>query len=97
MPVLEFLKKIQHRQFEKQTDEDTKPKKDKVFIVILIIFASIGIFSLATGFGQMGKIADSGNSDILNYRFNFSVFDGIILAGTVGGYIFLKIRKGRKK
>lgn len=95
--MLEYLKKMQHRQFEKQTDEDTKPKKDKVFIIILIIFAAIGIFSLVTGFGQVGELVKKSASDIMNYRFNFSIFDGIILAGTVSGYIFLKIRKGRKK
>jgi hypothetical protein len=95
--MLEYLKRMQNSRFEKQTDEDTKPKKDKVFIIILIIFAAIGIFSLVTGFGQVSGLADKSASVIINYRFNFSIFDGIILAGTVGGYIFLKIRKGRKK
>jgi hypothetical protein len=96
--MLEFIKKMQQRQFEKQTDEDTKPKKDKVFIAILIIFAVIGIFSFFTGFGQVKeKFADGGISQVMNYDFNFSVFDGIVFGGTVGGYVFMKIRKGRKK
>lgn len=90
--MFDYLKKIKNREFEKSQEADEKPKKDKVFIIILIIFSVVIVVSLITG------IADIGGSSVqkMDYDFQFSISDGVILGGITIAYIITRIRKGRK-
>ena len=97
--MFDYFRNIKKRQYEKpDVGLDAKPKKDKVFIAILIVFAVIIVLSLVSNFGKVKDPADNRqNTQMVEYYFNFSIFDGIVLGGAVGGYAFMKIRqkKGR--
>lgn len=91
--MFDFFKKMKDREFEKEADKQLgKPKNDKVFTVILIVFGVIIAVSLITGIGNIG----SGAAQDMNCDFRFSIFDGVILGGLTLAYIITKIRKGRK-
>lgn len=90
--MFDYLKKMKNRELEKLQEADEKPKKDKVFIIILIIFAVVIAVSLITG------VADIDGSSVqkMDYDFQFSISDGVILGGITIAYIITRIRKGRK-
>ena len=91
--MFDFFKKMKDREFEKEADKQLgKPKNDKVFTVILIVFGVIIAVSLITGIGNIG----SGSAQDMNFDFRFSISDGVILGGLTLAYIIAKIRKGRK-
>lgn len=92
--MLEFFKKIKENQFENKTDiQQTAPKKDKVFIGILIVFALVIIVSLVLG---IGNISSGSAVETLDYEFKFSITDSVILGGVLLAYVITCIRKGRK-
>lgn len=69
-----------------------KPKKDKIFIAILIVFAIVLAIGFITGNG-----GTMDNSEIENnFKFRFNISDGIMVGGLIIGYIIMRIRKGRK-
>lgn len=69
-----------------------KPKKDKVFIAILIVFAVILVVGFVTGVGTV-----SGDVNVEdNFKFRFNITDGIFILGLVIGYVVMRIRRGRK-
>ena len=69
-----------------------KPKKDKIFIAILIVFAIVLAIGFITGNG--GAV---NNSEIENnFKFRFNISDGIMVGGLIIGYIIMRIRKGQK-
>lgn len=68
-----------------------KPKKDKVFIAILIVFAVILAVGFVTG---VGTVSGNGNTEN-NFKFRFNITDGIFILGLVIGYVVMHIRKGR--
>ena len=91
--MFDFFKKMKDREFEKEADKQQgKPKNDKVFTVILIVFGVIIAVSLITGIGNIG----SGAAQDMNFNFRFRISDGVILGGFTLAYIITKIRKGRK-
>lgn len=90
--MFDYLKKMKSREFEKPQEIDGKPKKDKAFIVILIIFAVVIAVSLITGVTDIG----GGTVRKMDYDFQFSISDGVILGGITIAYIITRIRKGRK-
>lgn len=91
--MFDYFKEMKHRKLEK-SDEDMqgKPKKDKVFIAILVIFGAFIAFSLISG---IGKSSGSAVQNI-NYSFKFSISDGIILGVITLSYLIIRIKKGRK-
>lgn len=79
------------------TDDDSeqhgKPKKDKVFIVILIVLAVVLVIGFITGNG--GAV---GSSEVENnFKFRFNISDGIMVGGLIVGYVIMRVRKGRGK
>ena len=91
--MFDFFKKMKDREFENEADKQLgKPKNDKVFTVILIVFGVIIAVSLITGIGNIG----SSSAQDMNLDFRFSISDGVILGGLTLAYIITKIRKGRK-
>ncbi|MBD5157311.1 MAG: DUF1385 domain-containing protein [Butyrivibrio sp.] len=68
-----------------------KPKKDKVFIAIMIVFAVILVVGFVTG---VGTVSSDGNIEE-NFKFRFNITDGIFILGLVIGYVVMHIRKGR--
>lgn len=88
--IFDDLKK--HKQI---TDGDferrRKPKKDKVFIVILIVFSVILVIGFITGNG--GAVNSSGAEN--NFKFRFNISDGIMVGVLIIGYVVMRIRKGR--
>ncbi len=74
--------------FKGRKSPPTNTKKDKIFIVILIVFGLI----ISANF-----IAKSLGFNAAVFEFNFGIFDGIILGIIFLGYIISVIRKGRKK
>ena len=91
--MFDYFKEMKHRHFEK-LDEDMqgKPKKDKVFIAILVIFGVFIAFSLISGIGKSsGSVVQN-----IDYSFKFSISDGIILGIITLAYLIIRIRKGKK-
>ena len=92
--MFDYFKEMKYRKFEK-SDEDMqgKPKKDKVFIWILIIFGVFIVFSLISGISK----SNGGVVQNIYYNFKFSISDGIILGVITLTYLITRIRKGRKR
>ena len=90
--MFDYLKKLKNREFEKPQEAEGKPKKDKVFIAILIIFAIVIAVSLISGVTDLG----GGAVQKIDYQFRFSITDGVILGSTTLAYIIFRVRKGRK-
>ena len=67
-----------------------KPKRDKVFIVILIVLAVVLVVGFVTGTGNTADSAEVEN----NFKFRFNISDGIMIGGLIAGYIIMRIRKG---
>ena len=68
-----------------------RPKRDKVFIVILIVLAVVLVVGFVTGTGNTADSAEIEN----NFKFSFNISDGIMLGVVIVGYIIMRIRKGR--
>lgn len=92
--MFNYLKQLKRREYEKETDEQqTKPKNDKVFIGILIVFGVMIAVSLVTGIGNMG----TGNAvQNMDYGFKISISDCVVLGIITLAYIVNRIRKGKK-
>ncbi len=87
--MFDSFKKMKDREFEKEADKQLgKPKNDKVFTVILIVFGVIIAVSLITGIGNIG----SGAAQDMNFDFRFSISDGVILGGLTELLIFLSLK-----
>ncbi len=91
--MFDYFKGMKYRKFEK-SDEGMqgKPKKDKVFSWILIIFGVFIVFSLISGISK----SNGGVVQNIDYNFKFSISDGIILGIITLAYLITRIRKGRK-
>lgn len=90
--MFDYLKKMKDKEFQVQEAEPCrKPKRDKVFIGILIAFACAAVFSVVTGMsGIREEVAGSAGNG-----FHIGITDGMILGGAVVGYLILRWRKGR--
>lgn len=91
--MLDYFKKIKRRK-DSEEKAEIKPKKDKVFITILAAFAVISIVGVIWGVSGSGVEKTVGNID---FKFRFSIVDGVILGGAVLSYIICKIQKRGKK
>ena len=77
--MFDFFKKMKDSEFEKEADKQQgKPKNDKVFTVILIVFGVIIAVSLITGIGNIG----SGAAQDMNFNFRFSTAYSTAAAAT---------------
>ncbi len=90
--MFDYLKKHKLTISEDVPEKSGKPKKDKVFIAILIVFAVVLAIGFITG---NGGAADSSEVE-KNFKFRFNISDGIMVGGLIVGYVFMHIRKGRK-
>lgn len=91
--MFDYFKKHTLTISEEVPEKSGKPKKDKVFIAILIVFAVVLAVGFVTGVGGAADSADVAN----NFKFRFNISDGIMVGGLVVGYVILRIRKGRKQ
>ena len=77
--MFDFFKKMKDSEFEKEADKQQgKPKNDKVFTAILIVFGVIIAVSLITGIGNIGSGAAQG----MNFNFRFSTAYSTAAAAT---------------
>ena len=67
-----------------------KPKKDKIFIGMLIFLAGFIIISLVSGI-RGGTLVNT------DFGFRVQISDGVAMALLVIGYIIIRIRKGRNR
>lgn len=89
--MFDYFKKHRLTISEDVPEKSGKPKKDKVFIAILIVFAVILAVGFVTGVGTT-----SGDVNVEdNFKFRFNITDGIFILGLVIGYVVMHIRKGR--
>ncbi len=90
--MFDYFKKHRLTISENVPDTNGKPKKDKVFIAILIVFAVIPVVGFVTGVGTV-----SGDVNVEdNFKFRFNITDGIFILGLLIGYIIMRIRRERK-
>lgn len=89
--MFDYFKKRKEPLDNAEIKPHNKPKKDKIFIGILIVFSIIIIVSFAMGIGTISGKTQGENP----FKFNFSITDGILLVALIVGYIILRIRKGR--
>ena len=90
--MFDYFKKHKLTISEDVPEKTGKPKKDKGFIAILIVFAVILAVGFVTG---VGGTADSYEVEN-NFKFRFNISDGIMVGGLIIGYIIMRIRKGQK-
>lgn len=90
--MFDYFKKHKLTISEDVPEKIGKPKKDKVFIVILIVFAVILAVGFVTGVGGAADNTEIEN----NFKFRFNISDGIMVGGLIIGYIIMRIRKGQK-
>lgn len=90
--MFDYFNKHKRITDDDDSEQRVKPKKDKVFIAILIIFSIIFIVSFITG--NSGAVDSSEIEN--NFKFRFNISDGIMVGALVIGYIVVRIRKGRK-
>ena len=76
---------------EKRADTGEKPKKDKLFIVILIVLAVVLVIGAVTGTGDTADSASVEN----HFKFSFNISDCIMLGAVIVGYVIMRVRKGR--
>ena len=67
---------------------ESEPKKDKRFIVVIIVFAAAIVLTVVRGLFDP-EIAQQ------LHTLKFSIFDGIMLAGSAGGYYYIT-KRGKK-
>ncbi len=70
------------------SEKDSEPKKDKRFIVVIIVFAAAVLLTVIRGMFDP-EIASQ------LHTLKFSVLDGIMLAGSAGGYYYIT-KRGKK-
>ena len=90
--MFDYFKKHGLTISEDVPEKSGKPKKDKVFIAILIVFAVILAVGFVTGVGGAADSTEVEN----NFKFRFNISDGIMVGGLIIGYIIMRIRKGQK-
>lgn len=92
MILFDYFKKMKNHQYESEPSETGgNPKKDKVFIGILVVFGIIIAVSFITGVAEV----TSGSSENTALNFNISISDCVILVGLLIAYVVVRIRKGR--
>ena len=91
--MFDYIKKMKQQLDKKEDEPKYKPKRDKVFIGILIVFSAMIVIGFVTGIGDIKGAEEMQN---MNYSFKFSVVDGVILGGGILAYLFIRFRKGRK-
>lgn len=89
--MFDYFKKHKLTISEDVPEQSGKPKKDKVFIAILIVFSVVIAIGFITG---IGTVNGDGNIEN-NFKFRFNITDGIFILGLVIGYAVMHIRKGR--
>lgn len=89
--MFDYFKKHKLTISEGVPEKYGKPKRDKVFIVILIVLAVVLVVGFVTGTGNTSDSAEIEN----NFKFSFNISDGIMLGVVIVGYIIMRIRKGR--
>ena len=89
--MFDYFKKHKLTISEDVPEKSGKPKKDKVFIAILIVFAVILVVGFITG---VSTVSSDGNIED-NFKFQFNITDGIFILGLVIGYVVMHVRKGR--
>lgn len=87
--MFDYFKK--HR-LTSDVSEPRKPKKDKVFIAILIVLAVMLVVGFITGNGGTVESSEIEN----NFKFKFNISDGIMIGLLAVGYVVMRIRKGLK-
>lgn len=90
--MFDYFKKHKHITDDDDLEQHGKPKKDKVFIVILILLAAFFVIGFVTGNGGTADGFEVEN----NFKFGFNISDGIMVGGLIVGYVIMHIRKGRK-
>lgn len=90
--MFDYFKKHKLTLDEEKTDNH-KPKKDKVFIVILILLIVFLVIGFVTGNSGAVNSYDVEN----NFKFRFNISDGIMVGGLIVGYVIMRVRKGRGK
>ena len=91
MKIFDYFKRLKERNFEGRESED-KPKNDKAFAAIIVVYILIVIISSAAGFLDINNVFDVGSvSDI---RINVS--DLIILGVILLAYLVTMIRRNLK-
>lgn len=78
---------------DKEKTDNHKPKKDKFFIVILILLIVFLVIGFVTGNGGAADGSEVEN----NFKFRFNISDGIMIGGLIVGYVIMRVRKGRGK
>lgn len=91
--MFDYFKKHKLTINEDVPEHNGKPKRDKVFIAILIVFAVVFAIGLITGNGG----AVDGSEVENNFKFRFNISDGIMVGGLIVGYVIMRVRKGRGK
>lgn len=88
--MFDYFKK--HKRIaDDDSEQHEKPKKDKVFIVILIFLIVFLVIGFITGNGS-----DVDSSEVENnFKFRFNISDGIMVGGLIVGYVIMRVRKGR--
>lgn len=90
--MFDYFKKHKLTLDEEKTDNH-KLKKDKVFIVILILLIVFLVIGFVTGNGGTADGSEVEN----NFKFRFNISDGIMVGGLIVGYVIMRVRKGRGK
>ena len=88
--MFDYFKKHK-RIIDDESEQHGKPKKDKVFIAIMIALVVFIVIGLITGNG--GAVDSSGVEN--NFKFRFNISDGIMVGVLIIGYAVMRIRKGR--
>lgn len=91
--MFDYLKKLKFKENKDETVHQ-KQKKDKVFIVILVIFGVIVMLSFITGMHNIKS-----NPEVVSkieYNFKFSLFDGIFLVSIAISYLIFYLKRRKK-
>jgi hypothetical protein len=83
-----FFKRLPEYNVSEKHDEGSEPKKDKRFLIVMIVFASAIVLTIIRAFFDSNVAAQF-------HKLKFSIFDGIMLLASAGGYYFIK-RRGDK-
>lgn len=91
--MFDYFKKHKRITDDDDLEQHGKPKKDKVFIAILIAFAVFIVIGFITGNGGTADGSEVEN----NFKFRFNISDGIMVGGLIVGYVIMRVRKERGK
>lgn len=91
MKIFDYFKRLKERNFEDREAQD-KPKADKVFIAIIIVYILIIAINCIAKVFDFNNIFSQGNAEV---DFKINISDFIILGIILLGYIISVIRKGR--